>query len=86
MRSKVDARIEQLEFDSRGEARIQQLEPAKESGVPIKDARRKLWAITPVGVLALVLGLFLIVELQSGRSANRDEVVRWVPIDENELL
>ena len=86
MRTKVDVRIEQLEFNSRGEARIQQIEPARESGIPIKDARRKLWAITPVGVLALVLGLFLIVELGSGRSANRDEVVRWVPIDENELL
>ncbi len=70
MRSLVDQRIEQLEFDSRGEARIQQIEPATRSWVPIKDGRRKLWAMTPVGVLALVLGLFLFLEIWSGRVAD----------------
>ena len=81
MRASVEKRIEQLEFDSRGEARIQQIEKAKMSGVPIKDGRRKLWAMTPVGVIALVLGLFLFLEIRSGRVADLDEVSRRVPVE-----
>ena len=81
MRTSVEKRIEQLEFDSRGEARIQQIEPAKESGVPVKDGRKKLWAMTPVGVIALVLGLFLFLEIRSGRVADLDEVSRRVPVE-----
>jgi len=70
MRMSVDKRIEQLEFDSRGEARIQCIEEAKRPWAPVKDARRTLWAITPVGVLALVLCLFLVLEIQSGPVAD----------------
>ena len=81
MRASVEKRIEQLEFDSRGEARIQQIEKAKTNGVPIKDGRRKLWAMTPVGVIALVLGLFLFLEIRSGRVADLDEVSRRVPVE-----
>ena len=81
MRTSVERRIEQLEFDSRGEARIQQIEKAKSSGVPVNDGRRKLWAMTPVGVIAVVLGLFLFLELRSGRVADLDEVSRRVPVE-----
>jgi polysaccharide biosynthesis transport protein len=81
MRLSVDKRIEQLEFDSRGEARIQQIEDAKRGWVPIKDSRRKYWAMTPVGVIAVVLGLFLFLEIRSGRVADLDEVSRRVPVE-----
>ena len=49
--------------------------------MPIKDGRRKLWAVTPVGVIALVLGLFLFLEIRSGRVADLDEVSRRVPVE-----
>jgi capsular exopolysaccharide synthesis family protein len=81
MRASVEKRIEQLQFDSRGEARIQQIEKARMSGVPVKDGRHKLWAMTPVGVIALVLGLFLFLEIRSGRVADLDEVSRRVPVE-----
>jgi hypothetical protein len=75
MRSAVEKRIEQLTFDSQGEARINEIDPARENRTPIKDARRKLFASAPVVVLALVLSLFLGVELLSGRGIDRDEIV-----------
>jgi len=81
MRMSVDKRIEQLEFDSRGEARIQKIEEAKTPWAPIKDSRQKYWAMTPVGVIAVVLGLFLFLEIRSGRVADLDEVSRRVPVE-----
>jgi capsular exopolysaccharide synthesis family protein len=81
MKESVQRRIEQLHFDSRGEARIRQIDPARKSGMLTKDRRRNLWAATPVGVLALVLGLFLLLEIRSGRVADLDEVSRRVPVE-----
>jgi capsular exopolysaccharide synthesis family protein len=81
MQESVQRRIEQLHFDSRGEARIRQIDPARKNGMLVKDSRRKLWAITPVGVIALLLGLFLLVEIRSGRVADLDEVSRRVPVE-----
>ena len=37
--------------------------------------------MTPVGVIALVLGLFLFLEIRSGRVADLDEVSRRVPVE-----
>ena len=81
MQESVEKRIEQLQFDSRGEARIKQIDAARPSGMLVSDSRRKLWAMTPVGVLALVLGLFLFLEIRSGRVADLDEVSRRVPVE-----
>jgi capsular exopolysaccharide synthesis family protein len=81
MRSSVEKKIEQLKFDSQGEARINEIDPAKRNDTPIKDSRRKLLAMTPVGVIALVLGLFLFLEIRSGRVADLDEVSRRVPVE-----
>jgi hypothetical protein len=75
MRSSVEKRIEQLKFDSQGEARINEIDPARANATPIKDNRRKLLALAPVVVLALVLTLFLCLELLSGRVAPSDEIV-----------
>ena len=63
MRGAVEKRIQQLEFESRGAARIQQIEQAKPSGTPVRDGRQRLWAVTPFVVLAMVLSLFLVVEI-----------------------
>jgi hypothetical protein len=73
MRSSVDKRIEQLKFDSRSQARINEIDPARENRIPIKDARRKLFVLAPVVVFALVLALFLGLELLPGRGTDRDE-------------
>jgi capsular exopolysaccharide synthesis family protein len=80
MRMSVEKRMEQLEFDSRGEARINQIDPAR-PGVLIKDSRRKYLMMAPVGVIAVVLGLFLFLEIRSGRVADLDEVSRRVPVE-----
>ena len=74
MRATLEKRIQQLEFDSRGAARIQQIEQARPNGMPVKDGRRKLWALTPFVALALVLSLFLVVELRGGGAADLDEM------------
>jgi capsular exopolysaccharide synthesis family protein len=81
MRASVEKRIEQLRFDSQAEARINEIDPAKASLAPIKDSRRKYMAMTPVGVIALVLGLFLFLEIRSGRVSDLDEVSRRVPVE-----
>jgi capsular exopolysaccharide synthesis family protein len=80
MKESVQRRIEQLHFDARGEARIKQIDPAR-NGMLMKDSRRKLWALAPVGVIGLVFGLFLLLEIRSGRVADLDEVSRRVPVE-----
>jgi capsular exopolysaccharide synthesis family protein len=81
MQASVEKQIEQLKFDSQGEARIIEFDPAKRNETPIKDSRRKYMAMTPVGVIALVLGLFLFLEIRSGRVSDLDEVSRRVPVE-----
>jgi uncharacterized protein involved in exopolysaccharide biosynthesis len=75
MRASVEKRIEQLKFDSQGQARINEIDPAKPNAIPIKDARRKLMALTPVIALAVALCLFLGLELVSSGRTERDEIV-----------
>jgi hypothetical protein len=76
LRSSVEKRIEQLKFDSRGEARINEIDPAKPNSIPInKNARQNLFVLAPVVVLACVLLLFLGLELLSERISDRDEIV-----------
>jgi hypothetical protein len=70
MRASVEKVIEQLKFDSQGQTRINEIDPAKPNGTPIKDARRKLLALTPVVALAVALCLFLGLELVSGRGTS----------------
>lgn len=77
----VEKRIEQLQFDARGEARINQISQARENGSPISDSRKKYLMMTPVGVLGVVLGLFLFMELRSGRVADLDDFSRRIPVE-----
>jgi capsular exopolysaccharide synthesis family protein len=81
MRKSVDKRIEQLHFDALGEARINLIDPAKERGMFLGDSRNRYMLMTPFGVFATVLGLFLLLELRSGRVADLDEVSRRVPVE-----
>jgi len=81
MKESVSKRIEQLLFDSRGEARINLLDPARDKGMLLGDSRKKYLMMTPVGVFAMVLGLFLFLELRSGRVSDLDEVSRRVPAE-----
>jgi hypothetical protein len=72
MRSSVEKRIEQLKFDSRGEARINEIDPAKPNAIPVRDDRRRLFVLAPIVVFALVVILFLGLDLLSGRGTDRD--------------
>jgi hypothetical protein len=56
-----------------GAVPIKTIDPARTPAAPSADARLKLMKLTPVGVLAVVLGLFLFAELCSGGVAGRHE-------------
>ena len=81
MQEAVHRRIEQLNFDSRGEARIKQITEARPSRMPLSDGRKKLWTVAPVGVMTLLLGLFLFMEIRSKRVADIEEVSRRLPVE-----
>ncbi len=72
MHETVFRRLEQLRFEARGEARIRPVNAAVPPGKPISDKRMTYLAITPVGILAAVLGLIVLLEIRSGRVADPD--------------
>lgn len=72
MQEVVNRRLEQLKFESKGEARIRPVNAAVPPGRPISDNRMKYLAMTPVGVLGTVLGLIVLLEVRSGRVADPD--------------
>ena len=81
LKDAVDKRIEQLKFEARGEARISMVQEPRPAGILVSDSRKKLWAVTPVGVLGFVLGLFVLIEARAGRIADVDDLSRRVPME-----
>ncbi len=68
MQEQVKLRLAQLEFEIGQEAyRITVVDKAEVPQSPSNNKRIKLMAVAPVGVLALVLGLFLLMEIKSER-------------------
>jgi succinoglycan biosynthesis transport protein ExoP len=65
----VVRRLEQLKYEAKGEARIRPVNAngAMVPGKPISDKRYTFLAATPVGVLGVVLGLIVLLEIRSGR-------------------
>ena len=69
MLEKVLLRLEQLKFEAKGNTRIR---PVSLSGAiiptrPVSNKRVTYLAATPVGVLGVVLGLIVLLEIRSGR-------------------
>lgn len=69
----IDRRLEQLKFSKdKGNLTIKQTDLAQPPKVPNNNKRWKYMALLPVGVLAAVLGLFLLLEVKSERVADPD--------------
>jgi hypothetical protein len=83
LQSQVERRIEQLEFDARHGARINQIDPAR-PGTLVRDSRVKLWAMSPIVILPLVLGLFLIVDAMPGRAGRSAQMPPKKTVAEDE--
>jgi polysaccharide biosynthesis transport protein len=81
MRSAVNTRLEQLKFESKGEARISLANQANPPGAPDKDNRLKMMAVIPVGLLGALMGLALFAELRSGRVSHPDELAPMLPVE-----
>ena len=54
---------------------------AKASAEPVTDHRLKLLVVTPVAVLGLLLGLFVMLELKVGRITDLDDLSRQLPVE-----
>jgi succinoglycan biosynthesis transport protein ExoP len=71
----VKKHLEQLLFDaSREHYRVTLLDPASAPRNPSNDKRLKYMAAAPVGVMFMMLGLFLLVEIKAERVADPDSL------------
>src|SRR5262249_22464907 len=69
----VKAKLAQIEFEMGQEAfRITVTDKADVPKAPSNNKRIKYLAVAPVGVLGLMLGLFLLLEIKAGRLADPD--------------
>ncbi len=74
MAERVDILLSELEFDARGQGRIQQVSPPMANEEPVSDNRVKMLAMAPLAVLGLVLGLVTLVEMRAGRVTDTDSL------------
>jgi len=74
MLSSVHKRLEALKFESQGQKRIIQVNDPKPGRKPISDKRTKFLAVTPIAVLAMVMGLVTLVEMRAGRVSGADDL------------
>ena len=65
-------RLESLQYERQENDRIHQISKARTEGGPISDKRMQYLAIAPVGVLGVVLGLVVLLEIRSGRVADTE--------------
>lgn len=72
---RVEDNLNQLEHEARSPiARVRKEFPARPSTRPNVNHRTKIMALAPVAMLALVMGLFVVLELRAGRVADPDEL------------
>lgn len=76
----IQGQIQQLEFDAKGPARIERANINTRID-PSTNKRLKVMAATPVGVLAVLLAMFVLVEVHSGRVADPDELPARVRVE-----
>ena len=72
---KIKGNLQQLEFEDNTEFfRVVLLDPAVEPKNPTNNKRLKYMAAAPVGILFMVLGLFLLLEIKAERVADPDSL------------
>ncbi|HEU5116732.1 MAG TPA: polysaccharide biosynthesis tyrosine autokinase [Isosphaeraceae bacterium] len=77
----IDKNLQQIDYEMSSGTTINIIARAKESGMPTSTSRTKVMAATPVGVLGLVLSLFVLLEMRSGRVADPDDLPSRVRLD-----
>lgn len=66
--------LEQLQFESQGQSQITLIQAARPIGLASNDKRWRFMAMAPFGVFVAVAALCLLVEMQSGRVSNPDDL------------
>jgi capsular exopolysaccharide synthesis family protein len=73
--NKLKETLEQLEFESERETlRVVQVDPAVAPNTPTNSKHIKYMLAAPVGILFMVVGLFLLVEIKAERVADPDSL------------
>ena len=74
MKQQVMRRLEQLKFDANYGTKVDIIHMARVPNRPSANSRPKLMMATPVGVLAALMSLFILLEIRSGRVGHPDEL------------
>jgi len=74
MNDTLQRRLEEMEFSSRNDARITKRSDAFPPGLPVSDYRTKLMVGAPFGLICLVAGFFMVVEIRAGRVGDPDDL------------
>jgi capsular exopolysaccharide synthesis family protein len=77
----IDKNLQQIEYEMTSGTTINIVARAKETGIPTSRSKIKMMAAAPVGVLGMVLGLFVLLEIRSGRVADPDDLPGRVRLD-----
>jgi len=81
MKTAVSQRLEALEFQKSGQARIREVSEARPRSEPVSNKRTKYLAVTPLAVLGLVMGLMTLVEMRSGRVCDTRDLSARLPTE-----
>jgi polysaccharide biosynthesis transport protein len=76
----IQGQIRQFEFDATGPAKVEQANKLIRVD-PSTNKRMKVMAATPAGVLGVLLALFVLVEVRSGRVGDPDELTSRVRLE-----
>ena len=73
MREMIEQKLEELHFEQKQEAyRVTKHDEAQVPRIPANNKRLKYMAVVPVGMMFLMLGLFLMMEIKAERIADPD--------------
>jgi capsular exopolysaccharide synthesis family protein len=76
----IQAQIQQMEFEATGPEKVVKAN-VRTQVVPSANKRNKVMAGTPVGVLVILLAMFVLVEVRSGRVGDPDELPSRVRVE-----
>ena len=81
MKERIRTLLNQIRFEQKSEARISMVNSARPNGIPVSNNRTKLLAGTPVAVLFLVMGLFVLLEVKIGRVSDLEDLSKMMPVE-----